>query len=42
MHQAGDWWVDDQTMTRETLVNYLVSLLWDGLNAAQGATAVEA
>jgi len=42
VHQAGDWWVDDQTMTRETLVNYLVSLLWDGLNAAQGATAVEA
>ena len=42
VHQAGDWWVDDQTMSRETLVNYLVSLLWDGLNAAQGATAVEA
>ena len=42
VHQAGDWWVDDQTMTRETLVNYLVSLLWDGLAAAQGAEAVEA
>jgi AcrR family transcriptional regulator len=42
VHQAGDWWVDDQTMPRETLVNYLVSLLWDGLNAAQGAAAVEA
>jgi AcrR family transcriptional regulator len=42
VHQAGDWWVDDRTMTRETLVNYLVSLLWDGLNADQGATAVEA
>jgi Tetracyclin repressor-like, C-terminal domain len=42
VHQAGDWWVDDQTMTRDTLVNYLVSLLWDGLNAAAEATAVEA
>jgi len=42
VHQAGHWWVDDQTMTRETLVNYLVSLLWDGLGAAQGAEAVEA
>lgn len=34
VHQAGDWWVDDQTMSRETLVNYLVSLLWEGLDAA--------
>jgi AcrR family transcriptional regulator len=42
VHQAGDWWVDDQTMSRDTLVSYLVSLLWDGLGAAQGAGAVEA
>jgi AcrR family transcriptional regulator len=42
VHQAGDWWVDDQTMSRETLVNYLVALLWDGLDAAAEATAVEA
>jgi AcrR family transcriptional regulator len=42
VHQAGDWWVDDRTMSRETLVGYLVSLLWDGLGAAQGADAVEA
>ena len=34
VHQAGDWWVDDQTMSRETLVDYLVSLLWDGLSGA--------
>ena len=33
VHQAGDWWVDDQTMTREALVDHLVSLLWDGLGA---------
>ena len=42
VHQAGNWWVDDQTMSRDTLVSYLVSLLWDGLNAAQGAEAAEA
>src|SRR3546814_6105178 len=30
VHQAGDWWLDDQTMTRERLVGYLTSLLWDG------------
>jgi AcrR family transcriptional regulator len=46
VHQAGDWWVADQTMSRETLVDYLVSLLWDGLasaqGAAQGAETVEA
>ncbi|MEO7428405.1 MAG: TetR/AcrR family transcriptional regulator [Acidimicrobiales bacterium] len=38
VHQAGDWWVDDQTMTRAALVDYLVSLLWDGL-AGAGAAA---
>lgn len=32
VHQAGDWWVDDQTMSRETLVDYLTSLLWDGVS----------
>ncbi|HEY9556622.1 MAG TPA: TetR/AcrR family transcriptional regulator [Acidimicrobiales bacterium] len=32
VHQAGDWWLDDQTMTRERLVGYLTSLLWDGLS----------
>jgi AcrR family transcriptional regulator len=42
VHQAGNWWVDDQTMSRDTLVSYLVSLLWDGLDAAQGAEAAEA
>ena len=42
VHQAGDWWVDNQTMSRETLVTYLVALLWDGLNAAQGEETDEA
>ena len=31
VHQAGDWWVDDQTMSREELVDHLTSLLWDGV-----------
>jgi AcrR family transcriptional regulator len=39
VHQAGEWWVTDQTMSRETLVDYLVSLLWDGLGGAQGGAA---
>ncbi len=42
VHQAGDWWVDDRTMSRETLVSYLVALLWDGLGAARGDDPAEA
>jgi len=42
VHQAGDWWVDDQTMSRETLVSYLVALLWDGLGAAQAPPVADA
>ena len=34
VHQAGDWWVDDHSITREALVDDLVTLLWDGLGAA--------
>ena len=33
VHQAGDWWVDDQSMSRDDLVDHLVSLLWEGLGA---------
>jgi AcrR family transcriptional regulator len=31
VHQAGDWWLEDRTMTREALCDYLVDLLWNGL-----------
>ncbi len=31
VHLAGDWWVERRTMARETLVDYLVALVWDGL-----------
>jgi AcrR family transcriptional regulator len=34
VHQAGDWWVNDRTMSRETLVDHLVTLLWQGLAGA--------
>ena len=34
VHQAGDWWVNDRTMSRETLVDHLVTLLWHGLAGA--------
>jgi AcrR family transcriptional regulator len=37
VHQAGDWWIDDRTMTRERLVQYLTDLLWSGLQAAARA-----
>ena len=42
VHQAGDWWVDDQAMSRETLVSYLVTLLWDGLGGAQVPSTADA
>jgi AcrR family transcriptional regulator len=32
---AGDWWMEDKTMSRESLVDYLVALLWDGLVSAR-------
>lgn len=38
VHQAGDWWVDDQTMTRSHLVDHLTTLLWDGINGSAGPT----
>jgi AcrR family transcriptional regulator len=34
VHQAGDWWVDDQTMTRAQLVDQLTMLLWDGISGS--------
>ncbi len=34
VHAAGDWWLDNRTMPRERLVEYLVSLAWDGMARA--------
>jgi AcrR family transcriptional regulator len=38
VHTATNWWLLDQTMTRERFVQYLTDLLWDGLTGA-GARA---
>jgi AcrR family transcriptional regulator len=34
VYQAGDWWLEDRTMTRATLTKYLTGLLWYGLDEA--------
>ena len=31
VHVAGDWWLEQKSMTRERLVDHLVTLLWTGL-----------
>jgi AcrR family transcriptional regulator len=42
VHQAGDWWVDRQTMPRSRLVEYLTTLLWSGLLSAETVQPVVA
>jgi AcrR family transcriptional regulator len=37
VHMAGDWWIERRTIPKERLVEYLVTLLWEGL----GSTATE-
>ena len=32
VHLAGDWWLERKTMPRERLVDYLTTLVWDGMN----------
>lgn len=34
VHTATNWWLQDQTMTRDRFVGYLTTLLWDGLAGA--------
>ena len=33
VHLAGDWWLDRRVMSREQLVDYLTSLVWDGMGS---------
>jgi AcrR family transcriptional regulator len=33
VHLAGDWWLERRTMPRERLVDYLTSLMWDGMES---------
>jgi AcrR family transcriptional regulator len=42
VHQAGDWWLDDRTISRATLTGYLSNLLWDGLGVAARAVPGQA
>jgi AcrR family transcriptional regulator len=38
VHQAGDWWVRNRTMSRHALTTYLTTLLWSGFEGiARGA-----
>ena len=32
---AGDWWLENRTMTRERMVDHLVTLLWSGFSGLQ-------
>jgi AcrR family transcriptional regulator len=34
---AGDWWLEQRSMTRERLVDHLVTLLWSGLRDQDAA-----
>jgi hypothetical protein len=38
VHLAGDWWLDRKTMPRETLVEYLTTLVWDGMRNLETPT----
>jgi AcrR family transcriptional regulator len=42
VYQAGDWWLEDRTMTRATLTRYLTGLLWSGLDRAAEAVPEDA
>lgn len=42
VHQAGDWWLQHQTMSRQALTTYLATLLWQGFSGlAPGASDQE-
>jgi AcrR family transcriptional regulator len=36
---AGDWWLEDGTMSRERLVGYLTDLVWTGIESAARTSA---
>lgn len=38
---AGDWWLEQKSMTRERLVDHLVTLLWTGLREQPERSAAE-
>lgn len=42
VHTATDWWLQDQTMSRDRFVQYLTDLLWEGLAGAAASVQVDA
>jgi AcrR family transcriptional regulator len=42
VHAAGNWWLTTRTMPRERLVEYLVTLAWDGMGTSGVAAAPSA
>jgi AcrR family transcriptional regulator len=42
VHLAGDLWLENKTMTRARLVEYLTALVWDGMKSFTGITVEEA
>jgi AcrR family transcriptional regulator len=41
VHLAGDWWLERKTMPRERLVEYLTSLVWDGMKTYQAPAGTD-
>jgi len=41
VHLAGDWWLERRVMPRERLVEYLTSLVWDGMQSFTEANDAE-
>jgi len=39
VHEAGDWWLERRTMSREQLTGYLAALVWGGFAALETAAA---
>jgi len=42
VHLAGDRWIENRTMTRARLVEYLTALVWDGMKTFAGIKVEEA
>ena len=39
VHHAGDWWIRNQTMSRQALTTYLAGLLWNGFGGGSESPA---
>lgn len=37
VHAAGDWWIERHPMPRERLVEYVTTLLWEGMSSVGSA-----